>query len=112
MSNEPRSYSALSGEPTPPKRKAPVRRRKDDDMAEQEQLTDEEINSPGRNWYFLHTYSGHENKVRHAIKSTVEQADAHGYERVRMVEPPSGGPHARLLAAWADAFPEARRIIR
>ncbi|HMS60166.1 MAG TPA: transcription termination/antitermination protein NusG [Tepidiformaceae bacterium] len=76
MSNEPRSYSALSGEPTPPKRKAPVRRRKDDDMAEQEQLTDEEINSPGRNWYFLHTYSGHENKVRHAIKSTVEQADA------------------------------------
>jgi len=50
--------------------------------------------------------------VHDGVTLTVERADAHGYERVRMVEPPSGGPHARLLAAWADAFPEARRIIR
>ena len=40
------------------------------------QLTDEEISSPGRKWYFVHTYSGHENKVRSAIKATVEQMDA------------------------------------
>lgn len=54
----------------------PRRRRKDEVLAEQEQLSDEEINAPGRKWYFLHTYSGHENKVRNAIKSTVEQMDA------------------------------------
>ena len=52
------------------------RRRKDEDLASQEQLPEGEINAPGRNWYFLHTYSGHENKVRNAIKSTVEQMDA------------------------------------
>ena len=52
------------------------RRKKEEDLAEQEQLPDEEINAEGRRWYFLHTYSGHENKVRNAIKSTVEQMDA------------------------------------
>jgi transcription termination/antitermination protein NusG len=54
----------------------PRRRRKEEDLADQEQLPDEEINAAGRKWYFLHTYSGHENKVRNAIKSTVEQMDA------------------------------------
>jgi len=74
MSNEPNAYTALEGvKPEPPKRR---RRTKDEDFAEQEQLTDEEINAPGRKWYFVHTYSGHENKVRHAIKTTVEQMDA------------------------------------
>ncbi|MCC7364651.1 MAG: transcription termination/antitermination factor NusG [Dehalococcoidia bacterium] len=74
MTNEPNAYTALQGvRPDPPKR-AP-RRRKEDDL-EQEALTDDEINAAGRKWYFLHTYSGHENKVRHAIKSTVEQMDA------------------------------------
>lgn len=76
MSNEPRAITALSGITAEPRKKPATRRRKDDDIAEQEQLSDEEINAPGRNWYFLHTYSGHENKVRHAIKSTVEQMDA------------------------------------
>jgi transcriptional antiterminator NusG len=57
----------------PPRR---VRRRKDDDLAEQDQLSDAEISAPGRRWYFVHTYSGHENKVRHAIKATVETMDA------------------------------------
>ncbi|MCO5203363.1 MAG: transcription termination/antitermination protein NusG [Chloroflexi bacterium] len=34
------------------------------------------MSAAGRKWYFVHTYSGHENKVRHAIKATVEQMDA------------------------------------
>lgn len=75
MTSEPEPITALSnivpGEA--PKR---ARRRKDEDIADQEQLPDEEINAPGRRWYFLHTYSGHENKVRHAIKATVDQMDA------------------------------------
>ena len=74
MTSEPKPITALSG--VVPEIKKPVRRRKDDDIAEQDQLSDEEINAPGRKWYFLHTYSGHENKVRHAIKSTVDQMDA------------------------------------
>jgi len=74
MTNEPTAITALSGITSEP-RKVP-RRRKEDEVIEQEQLPDEEINAPGRRWYFLHTYSGHENKVRHAIKSTVEQMDA------------------------------------
>ena len=61
-SREPQPITALSG--VKPTIKKPVRRRKDDDLGEQDQLTDEEIASPGRKWYFLHTYSGHENKVR------------------------------------------------
>jgi transcription termination/antitermination protein NusG len=71
---EPQPITALSG--MKPTVKKPVRRRKDDDIAEQEQLPDDEINATGRKWYFVHTYSGHENKVRHAIKATVEQMDA------------------------------------
>ncbi len=77
MTQEPQAITALSGmKPAEKKKPAAPRRRKDDDITEQEQLTDDEINAPGRRWYFLHTYSGHENKVRHAIKSTVEQMDA------------------------------------
>ena len=57
--------------------KRPRRRRnKDDEYAEEFQLSDDELFAEGRRWYFLHTYSGHENKVRHAIKITVEQMDA------------------------------------
>ena len=52
------------------------RRRRDEDLADQGQLSDEEISAPGRRWYFVHTYSGHENKVRHSIKATVDQMDA------------------------------------
>jgi transcription termination/antitermination protein NusG len=75
MNDEPTAITALSGITSQPKKKPP-RRRKDEEVVEQEQLPDEEINATGRRWYFLHTYSGHENKVRHAIKSTVEQMDA------------------------------------
>jgi transcriptional antiterminator NusG len=75
MTDEPEPITALSNilPAEPPKR---TRRRKDDDIGDQEQLPDEEINAAGRRWYFLHTYSGHENKVRHAIKATVDQMDA------------------------------------
>jgi transcriptional antiterminator NusG len=77
MSTDPKPITALSGVTVvKPKKVAAPRRRKEEDIADQEQLTDEEINAPGRRWYFLHTYSGHENKVRHAIKSTVDQMDA------------------------------------
>jgi len=70
MSNEPAPVTALSDvHPTQPA-KRPVRKRKDDGALEQEQLTDEEISAGGRKWYFVHTYSGHENKVRSAIKAT------------------------------------------
>jgi len=55
---------------------APARRRKNDEVDDQEQLTAEEITAGGRRWYFIHTYSGHENKVRHAIRATVDQMDA------------------------------------
>jgi len=75
MTSEPKPITALSGIKPAPK-KAPPRRRKDEEVPEQEQLSDDDISAPGRKWYFLHTYSGHENKVRHAIKSTVEQMDA------------------------------------
>lgn len=74
MTSEPTPITALSGIKSEPKK--PVRRRREEEVADQEQLPDEEINATGRRWYFLHTYSGHENKVRHAIKSTVEQMDA------------------------------------
>ncbi|MBI5948724.1 MAG: transcription termination/antitermination factor NusG [Chloroflexi bacterium] len=78
MSIDPKPITALSDVTPTLKKKpaAPRRRTKDEDFAEQEQLTETEINANGRRWYFLHTYSGHENKVRHAIKSTVEQMDA------------------------------------
>lgn len=75
MTDEPKAITALSNIKAEP-RKPPRRRKVDEDNFDQEQLTDEEINAAGRRWYFLHTYSGHENKVRHAIKSTVEQMDA------------------------------------
>jgi len=77
MSDEPAPITALSGiTVAKPKKPAAPRRRKSDDFGDQEQLTEAEISAPGRRWYFLHTYSGHENKVRNAINSTVEQMDA------------------------------------
>ena len=76
MSEEPKPITALSD--VKPTAKKPVRRRwsKDEDFAEDTQLPEDEINHPERKWYFVHTYSGHENKVRHAIKSTVDRMDA------------------------------------
>lgn len=71
--DEPRSDDAVPEKKPKPRRR---RRSRDEDFAADIQLSDDEINAPGRRWYFVHTYSGHENKVRHAIKSTVEQMDA------------------------------------
>jgi transcriptional antiterminator NusG len=77
MTDEPKAITALSAiTPDQKKPKRPPRRRKDEDAFDQEQLTDNEINAPGRKWYFVHTYSGHENKVRSAIKATVARVDA------------------------------------
>lgn len=76
MTNDPAPITALSNVRPEAKPKRVVRRRKDESALEQEQLTDDEINASGRKWYFVHTYSGHENKVRSAIKATVEQMDA------------------------------------
>ena len=70
--------------------KRPRRRRnKDDDFAEDVQIPEDELFAEGRRWYFLHTYSGHENKVRHAIKVTIEQMDA--TDRVFHVVVPNRG---------------------
>ena len=52
------------------------RRARREELEDQDQISDEEIGAAGRSWYFVNTYSGHEYKVRHAIKSTVDQMDA------------------------------------
>lgn len=55
----------------------PTRRRaRREEHEEQDQISDEEISASGRSWYFVNTYSGHEYKVRHAIKATIDQMDA------------------------------------
>lgn len=56
----------------------PARRRRPrrEEHEEQDQISDEEISAAGRSWYFVNTYSGHEYKVRHAIRATVDQMDA------------------------------------
>jgi len=46
------------------------------------------------------------------VTITVERADADGYARVRLADPAPDSPHARLLAAWAQAFPAVRRAIK
>ncbi len=52
------------------------RRGRREEQEEQDQISDEEISAAGRSWYFVNTYSGHEYKVRHAIKATIDQMDA------------------------------------
>ena len=49
--------------------------------------------------------------VHDGITLTMERADAAGYARVRMVDPPPDSPHARLLAAWTRGFPAVRRAL-
>lgn len=49
--------------------------------------------------------------VHDGVTFTVERADASGYERVRIVDPSTNSPHDRLLITWADAFPEARKLL-
>jgi hypothetical protein len=50
--------------------------------------------------------------IHDGVTIIVEWADADAYRRTRMVAPPEGSPHGRLLAAWTDAFEEARRTLR
>ena len=50
--------------------------------------------------------------VHDGVTIIVEWADTDTYCRTRMVAPPEGSPHARLLAAWTDAFEEVRRTLR
>lgn len=50
--------------------------------------------------------------IHDGVTIIVERADADAYRRTRMVAPPEGSPHARLLAAWTDAFDEVRRTLR
>ena len=57
-------------------RPARRRARRREEPEEREQISDEEISAAGRSWYFVNTYSGHEYKVRHAIRATVDQMDA------------------------------------
>ena len=59
---------------TEPASRKPRKRPEDD---EQSSVPEEDIAAPGRAWYFVHTYSGHEFKVRDSILLQVKQvADA------------------------------------
>jgi hypothetical protein len=49
--------------------------------------------------------------VSDGVTLTVEQATAHHYRRVRMIEPLEGSPHERLLAAWLVTFPEVAHAL-
>jgi len=49
--------------------------------------------------------------VSDGVTLTAEQATARGYRRVRMIEPPEGSPHDRLLAAWLVTFPEVAHTL-
>lgn len=42
----------------------------------------------------------------------LEQADADGYRRVRMMNPPAESAHWRLLSSWKKAFPAVRALLR
>jgi hypothetical protein len=44
--------------------------------------------------------------VHDGVTLTVEIADADSYRRVRMVDPPEGSAHDKLLSAWMTVFPE------
>lgn len=50
--------------------------------------------------------------VHDGITITIERATAQGYDRVRIVDPPPGSPHAQLIAAFSATFPELRAMLR
>jgi hypothetical protein len=50
--------------------------------------------------------------IHDGITVTIERTDGTTYERVRIVDPETASPHARLIAAWTEAFPEARHLLR
>lgn len=76
MDDQAKTRSVAGDAPPARQPRARARKETEDEELEQAQLTDEEINAPGRKWYFVHTYSGHENKVARAIRATVERLDA------------------------------------
>ncbi len=41
-----------------------------------------------------------------------ERASVQGYDIVHMVAPRGSSPHARLLYAWTQVFPEVRKALR
>lgn len=50
--------------------------------------------------------------IHDGITITIERTDGEEYERVRIVDPDPNSPHDRLIAAWTEAFPEARHLLR
>ncbi len=76
---EERTPSAGTTEADPAEesvRRSSKQKAKEEELEEELELTEEEINAPGRRWYFVHTYSGHENKVAKALRATIERMDA------------------------------------
>ena len=66
--------TAPSGAIKKPSTRKPRKRPEDD---EQINVPEEDVAEPGRAWYFVHTYSGHEFKVRDSILLQIKQvADA------------------------------------
>lgn len=49
--------------------------------------------------------------VSDGVTITAEWAEAREYRRVRMVEPPEGSAHERLLAAWLVTFPDIAHAL-
>ncbi len=50
--------------------------------------------------------------VHDGVTITVERVNDSGYMRVRIVEPQPDTPHHHLIAAWTQAFPEVRQMLR
>jgi|DewCreStandDraft_2_1066082.scaffolds.fasta_scaffold00112_145 transcriptional antiterminator NusG len=76
MDDQANALPITADDPPAPRQRTRARKESADDELEPIQLTEEEINAPGRKWYFVHTYSGHENKVARALRATVERMDA------------------------------------
>ena len=50
--------------------------------------------------------------IHDGVTVIVEYADHDTYHRLRIIDPPPGSLHARVLAAWFNAFPHVRRALR
>lgn len=50
--------------------------------------------------------------IHDGVTVIVEYVDHDTYHRLRIIDPPPGSLHARVLAAWANAFPRVRRALR
>jgi hypothetical protein len=49
--------------------------------------------------------------IHDGVTITIERAEDGDYRRTRMVEPPEGSAHERLLAAWMTTFPEVAHAL-